>query len=163
MLFLKYVTIFKEYTDYLIMELIKAKLLNTSLLLRPLFESKVSAGFPSPADDYVERTLDLNELCIKNPPATFFVRAEGESMRDAGITAGDLLVVDRSLEAVHGDIVIAALDGEFTVKFLHTKPQLYLQPANDNYSPIFINEAQDFSIFGVVTNILKRVKRCHLP
>lgn len=129
----------------------------------PLYQSKIAAGFPSPADDYVERTLDLNELCVKNPPATFFVRAEGDSMRDAGIAVGDLLVVDRSIEATHGDMIIAAIDGEFTVKFLQTHPQLYLQPANADYSPILINEAQDFIIFGVVTNIVKQVKKCHSP
>lgn len=93
-----------------------------STLQLPLFISKVSAGFPSPAQNYVEQTLDLNELCIKRPAATFFVRVEGESMIDAGIFHNDILVVDRTMKPLHGDIVVAQVDGEFTVKELCESP-----------------------------------------
>ncbi len=127
----------------------------------PLFCTKVAAGFPSPADDYVERSLDLNELCITNPPATYFVRADGDSMIGAGIAPGDLLVVDRSLSPQSGDIIIAALDGEFTVKYLQTQPSACLVAANENYPPIVIDPAQDFVVFGVVTNVVKQVRKCH--
>lgn len=126
----------------------------------PLFSTRVAAGFPSPADDYVERTLDLNELCVSNPPATYFVRADGDSMNSAGIAPGDLLVVDRSISPEAGDIIIAALDGEFTVKYLQTEPIVCLVPANDNYSPISISPEQDLIVFGVVTNIIKQVRKC---
>ena len=88
----------------------------------PLFLERVSAGFPSPAEDYVEKSLDLNELCIQHPAATFFVRVQGESMVEAGIFPDDVLVVDRSLRAKHGDIIIASLESEMTVKQLHLKP-----------------------------------------
>ena len=87
-------------------------------LLLPLFSTRASCGFPSPADDYVEQVLDLNALCVSNPTATFFVRAEGESMTGAGIDDGDILIVDRSLEAAHGSIVIACVAGAFTIKYL---------------------------------------------
>ena len=89
---------------------------------------RVPCGFPSPAQDYVEDSLDLNKLVIKHPSATYFVRVSGDSMIGAGISHGDLLVVDRSLNAVHGDIVIAAVAGEFTVKELQTHPRLQLIP-----------------------------------
>jgi DNA polymerase V len=111
--------------------------ISTSLKL-PLFISKVSAGFPSPAQDYVEQTLDLNELCIKRPAATFFVRVEGESMIEAGIFHNDILVVDRSVKPTHGDIVVAHIDGEFTVKELCLRPTLKLIPRNSAYEPIYL-------------------------
>ena len=90
-------------------------------IIRPLFMCGVSAGFPSPADDYIERLLDLNELLIKNPPATFFVKVAGDSMTGAGINDGDILIVDRSIEATNRKIVIAAVNGELTVKRLVKK------------------------------------------
>src|SRR5215216_3346423 len=96
----------------------------------PLFSMPVSAGSPKPADGYVEETLDLSRLLIRRPDATFFVRVEGESMVDAEIHPGDLLVVDRSIEPRHKDIVIAIIDGEFTVKVLHKKPDLRLVSRN---------------------------------
>ena len=115
------------------------------------FTESVAAGFPSPATDYCESRLDLNELCVKHPAATYFVRAQGDSMIDAGIYSGDVLVVDRSLTAKHGDIVIVALNGELTVKKLETKPTLRLVPMNSEYSPIDIPEETDIEIFGVAT------------
>lgn len=125
----------------------------------PLFLDRVPAGFPSPASDYTEKTLDLNELCIKKPAATYFVRAQGESMIDAGIFHDDILVVDRSLSANHGDVVIAELNGEYTVKKLELKPQLRLVPMNKNHAPIDIPEDSDLEIFGVVTTVIHSLRK----
>ncbi len=121
----------------------------------PLFLESVSAGFPSPADDYLENKLDLNEYLIHNPTATFFVRVTGDSMLDAGIHSSDILVVDRSLPAKDGSIVIAIINGEMTVKRLQKmKNKLYLLPDNRNYEPIEITSEMDFNIWGVVTNVI---------
>ena len=125
----------------------------------PLFSEAVSAGFPSPAQDYVEKTLDLNELCIKRPAATFFVRVEGESMIQAGIYAGDILVVDRSVAAEHGDTVIVAIDGEMTVKELELRPVIRLVPRNPVYPAIEIAEGTALDIFGVVTNVIRNIRQ----
>lgn len=125
----------------------------------PLFLERISAGFPSPAQDYVERALDLNELCVKRPASTFFLRVEGDSMIEAGIFPDDVLVVDRSIHAKQGDIVIAALDGEFTVKELVLKPRPMLLPRNAHYSPIEILDGSELEIFGVVTNVVRTLKR----
>ena len=114
-----------------------------------LFGCRVSAGFPSPADDYLEAPLDLNDHLIKHPSATFFARAEGDSMRGRGIFPGDLLVVDRSVKPVHGQVVIAAIHGELTCKVLDTQRRCLLA-ANRNYAPIPITEECGFSIEGVV-------------
>jgi len=119
------------------------------ILSLPLFADQCRAGFPSPAQDYVEKTLDLNEYCIRHPSATYFVRASGESMIEAGIGDGDLLVVDRDETASHGDIVIAAVDGEFTVKRVCLKPQLALQPMNPVF-PVIYPSPDELEIFGVV-------------
>lgn len=121
----------------------------------PLFGDRVACGFPSPAQDYVEDSLDLNKLVIKHPSATYFVRVCGDSMIGAGISDGDLLVVDRSLSASHGDIVVAAVAGEFTVKELQTHPDIQLIPHNADYSPIVFQEEDELEIFGVVTFTLK--------
>lgn len=121
----------------------------------PLFSSKVSAGFPSPADDYLEGMLDLNEHLIQHPAATFFVRVTGDSMIGAGIHADDILVVDRSLEATSGRIVIVALDGELTVKRLHmAADDIRLLPENPAYQPIVIKEENELHIWGVVTSVI---------
>lgn len=125
----------------------------------PLFIDPVSAGFPSPAQDYVEQALDLNELCVKRPAATFFLRVEGDSMQEAGIHPNDVLVVDRSLSAQHGDIVIAAINGEFTVKQLSLKPQLALLPCNKHYQPIRLEEGAELEIFGVVISVVRTLKQ----
>lgn len=119
------------------------------VLSLPLFADRCRAGFPSPAQDYVEKTLDLNEYCIRHPSATYFVRASGDSMTDAGIGDGDLLVVDRAEKADHGDIVIAAVDGEFTVKRLCLRPRLALQPMNPAF-PVLFPDPETLEIFGVV-------------
>ncbi len=121
----------------------------------PLFNGKVSAGFPSPADDYIEKTLDLNELLIQKPAATFFVRAEGESMLGAGIHPNDILVVDRSLEPTVGKIVICALNGELTVKRLkNIGKEITLGAENPAYADIIVQEYIELVIWGVVTNVI---------
>ncbi len=125
----------------------------------PLFSDAVAAGFPSPATDYCERKLDLNELCIQKPAATYFVRAQGDSMIDAGIFPGDVLVIDRSIDASHGDIVIAAVNGELTVKLLETKPQTRLVPMNSQHAAIVIPEETELEIFGVATNVIHRLRK----
>jgi DNA polymerase V len=121
----------------------------------PLYASTVRAGFPSPADDYIEMHLDLNSHLIKHPAATFFVTASGDSMTGAGISSGDMLVVDRSLEATHGKIVIAAINGELTVKRLsRIAGKIQLLPENTNYKPIEITGDEDLVIWGVVTHVI---------
>lgn len=123
----------------------------------PLFLVRVAAGFPSPAEDYVEGQLDLNDLCVRRPAATFFVRATGDSMRDAGISPGDLLVVDRSVRPANGLIVIAAVDGELCVKLFSRRPDgVYLLPANDAYPPIAVGEGAALEVWGVVTWVIHK-------
>lgn len=123
----------------------------------PLFAVPVKAGFPSPAEDYLEQNLDLNEYLIQHPSATFFVRVDGESMRGAGIQKGDILIVDRSLEPSHGKIVIAVINGEFTVKRLRLhQDKVFLEPENPQFSPIEINPNWDFQIWGVVTYVIHK-------
>ncbi len=130
----------------------------TEDILLPLFIDRVSCGFPSPAQDYVEERLDLNKMVIRHPSATYFLKVSGDSMIEAGIGEGDLLIVDRSLSADHGDIVVAAVAGEFTVKELRTRPSLQLVPRNVNYSPIVFHSEEELEIFGVVTFSLKATK-----
>lgn len=125
----------------------------------PMFGNAVSAGFPSPAQDFIERTLDLNELCIEHPAATFFVRAEGESMIDAGIHPGDVLVVDRSLTARSGDTVIASWHGELTVKELSLGGVPQLIPRNATMLPITITDEADCEVVGVVTYVLHGLRK----
>lgn len=121
----------------------------------PLYSHKVVAGFPSPADDYIEARLDLNEKLVRNKEATFLLVVEGDSMKDIGIKEGDTLIVDRSIEPRDGKIVIAALDGELTVKRLSMKSTgTWLVPENDNYPPILVREESDIVIWGVVTSTI---------
>ena len=125
----------------------------------PYFIEKVAAGFPSPAAGYVDSSIDLNDLCIEHPNATFLVRVSGLSMIDAGIHPEDLLVVDRSLEAQHCDIIVCSLDGEFTVKELCLKPSAKLVAYNPDFADIIIHDDTDFIVFGVVTSIIRKVRR----
>jgi len=119
---------------------------------RALLRSAVPAGFPSPADDYVEQRISLDEHLIQHRESTFFMRVAGESMRGLGIFDGDLLVVDRALPAAHGCVVIAVLDGEFTVKqLLHTPDGQVLRAAHPDYPDTLIKPEQDFSVWGVVS------------
>ncbi|MEI7595824.1 MAG: translesion error-prone DNA polymerase V autoproteolytic subunit [Bacteroidota bacterium] len=123
----------------------------------PFFASKISAGFPSPADDYVELKLDLNQHLIKHPAATFYVRVKGNSMIDANIHEGDILIVDRALEAKNNDIIIGVLNGEFTVKRLKkTKSGIVLNPENTEFKPIKISSDADFQIWGVISYIIHK-------
>ncbi|MBI5559428.1 MAG: translesion error-prone DNA polymerase V autoproteolytic subunit [Deltaproteobacteria bacterium] len=125
---------------------------------RPLFLSGVSAGFPSPADDYIDRELDLNEYLIANPAATFFVRVDGDSMIGAGIHHDDILIVDRSLEPVSGKIVIAILDGELTVKrLMKTGDSCCLESENPLYPATEIKKEMELEIWGVVTSAIHRL------
>ena len=122
------------------------------------FDTGISAGFPSPADDFKEQRLSLDKELIQNKEATFFARVSGQSMIDAGLDDNDLLVIDRSLEPKNGKIAICFLDGEFTVKRLRVENNtVWLQPENKNYRPIKITEENDFVIWGIVTNVIKKV------
>lgn len=121
----------------------------------PVALCRVEAGFPSPADDYMEGSLDLNEHVIKHPSATYFVRASGDSMNGAGIFNGDLLVVDRSLEPVHGKVVIAEVNGQLAVKrLLKSQDRFSLQSENASYPPIELQEGNEVVVWGVVTHVL---------
>ena len=124
----------------------------------PLFSCAVAAGFPSPADDHLEGSLDLNDHLIKHPSATFFVRVSGDSMIKAGIHHDDILVVDRSLEARNGKVIIAAVEGQLTVKRLQRgNGKTMLMPENDAYAPITVHDDNDMVIWGVVTNVIHPV------
>ncbi len=122
---------------------------------RPLFSVSVPAGFPSPAESYIEEELDLNEYFIKNPAATFFVRVTGDSMVDSGIFSDDLLIVDRSVEPTDKKVVIAAIDGELTVKRIRLKDdKIVLVPENNDFEPIVIEKGMELDIWGVVTHVV---------
>lgn len=137
-------------------------------LLRGNFESTlplalapvIKAGFPSPADDYLRDSLDFNRDLIKNPESTFYGRVSGDSMIDAGIADGDIAVIDRSLQAVNGDIVVAFIDSEFTIKYLDlthlSEGYIELRPANGKYSPIRIDTTDNFRVWGVVVWTIKK-------
>lgn len=128
---------------------------NNAPLSRPLFSVKVAAGMPLPADNHTDQWLDLNHYLIHNPTQTFFVRVQGESMVDAGIFDGDLLIIDRAIQPRDGSVVLAKLNGEFTVKRLRKNgKQLILMPENQAYPPIEITDAIDFEIWGVATNAI---------
>jgi len=132
----------------------------TSSGAKPLkvYAHKIPAGFPSPAEDYLEKNLDLNDYLIGNKAATFLIRVEGSSMKDAGIFHDDLLVVDRSVEPENRKIVLGVLNGEFTIKRLMKKgQQLFLQAENENFKSIEITEEMDFQVFGVVTFAIHKV------
>ncbi len=125
----------------------------------PFYSSLISAGFPSPADDHLQNKLDLNAHLVKHPAATFFVRVQGESMRDANVHDGDILVVDKAEPATHNKIVIAVLNGEYVCKRLYKRGGvLRLLPENPAFKPIEITEDMDFEIWGVVTHILHQAR-----
>jgi len=120
-----------------------------------LFLNPVTAGFPSPASDYIDKSIDLNEVLIKNKASTFLVKALGDSMIKAGIFSGDILIVDKSITPASKNIVVAILNGEFTVKrFIKDKNKVILYPENSKYNPIEINPEDDFKIWGVVTFVI---------
>ena len=124
----------------------------------PLYLTPVQAGFPSPADDFIDTHLDLNEHLIRHPAATFFVRAEGSSMIYAGIQSGDILVVDRALRVDNNAVVVAAVNGELTVKRVRRENErVWLMPENPLFQPIEITEEMEVSVWGVVTHVVHRV------
>lgn len=134
------------------------KFTRTKSLERPLLGTNVPAGFPSPAQDYIEATLDLNEFLITHPNSTFFIKVEGYSMVNAGILPDDLLIVDRAVEASNNKIIIAIVDGELTVKRLNIVDDVYwLLPENDSFSPICIDDSIDFAIWGIVTYVIHKL------
>lgn len=129
----------------------------TTKLAIPLASEKVSAGFPSPAQDYVEKTLDLNEFLINNEVATFMAQVASESMKNAGIDIGDTIIVDRSIEPKHENIVVALVDNEFTVKrLIIDKHESWLKAENPAFPDIHFNDGQELIIWGVVTFIIKK-------
>ena len=123
-----------------------------------LFEGSVPAGFPSPADDAMDLDLNLHDHLVRNPNDTFCVKAIGESMKDAGIQSGDVMLVDRAIEPENRSIVLAVIDSEFTVKRVNVSDKkLYLMPENENFTPIEITEEMDFKVWGVVTYVIHKV------
>lgn len=123
----------------------------------PFFGSLVRAGFPSPAENYVERVCDLNDLCVTNAEATYFVRVTGDSMTGDRIEPGDVLIVDSSREAVDGKIAVVWINGEHTVKRVHyAGDMIVLMPSNPKYAPLYVHEGDDFRVFGVVTFVIQK-------
>lgn len=133
---------------------------NQTKLEVPFADMGIRAGFPSPAQDYLEIAIDLNKELIKHPASTFFGRVNGDSMKDAGINDGDILVIDKSLEPKDGDMVVCFVDGEFTAKYIKVKKDIiWLVPANEAYPPIKITKENDFLIWGIVTYSIKKHQR----
>jgi len=154
---------------FILIEIMKFKFLNTNNKLNfysiegsnlvdiPLYSDSVPAGFPSPADDYLDMDLNLHDYLVKHPSATFCVKAIGDSMIDAGIKSSDVMVVDRALTPKNNDIILAIINGEFTVKRIKKNDnELYLMPANENYHPMKITKDMDFQVWGVVTFIIHK-------
>jgi DNA polymerase V len=130
--------------------------LSESVLELPFMEAGISAGFPSPALDFIDLKIDLNKHVVKHPSSTFYGRVKGVSMIDAGIHDGDLLVIDKSLEPKNGKIAVCYIDGEFTVKRITIKAgQCWLMPANKDYQPIQITTDNELLIWGIVTHVIK--------
>lgn len=130
----------------------------TLKLSRPVVGIRIPAGFPSPATDYIEGNLDLNEHLVRHPAATFFVKVDGDSMTGAGMFSGDTVIVDRSLEAVNNSVVVAIYDGELTIKRLKIdNDQYFLCAENPDYKMITINKELDFYIWGVITCVIHKV------
>ncbi len=129
--------------------------LDTELTL-PYVDDGISAGFPSPALDFVDVSIDLNKHLIKHPSATFYGRVKGVSLKDAGIDDGDLMIIDRSLEPVNGKIAVCFIDGEFTAKRLRIKnKEVWLMPENEAYQPIKVTQDNELIIWGIVTHVIK--------
>lgn len=126
-------------------------------LVLPLAGDRIQAGFPSPAEDFAVKRIDLTEILVTHPQATFLLRVSGESMKDAGIFDGDMLVVDKAIKPRHGHIVVAVVDGEFTVKYLYQRAgRVKLKPANATFPEISPKEGQTLEVWGVVTSSIKR-------
>lgn len=126
----------------------------------PFAEGGIRAGFPSPAQDYISESIDLNTELIAHPAATFYGRVIGDSMSGEGIEEGDILVIDKSLEPTNGDLAVCQVDGEFTLKRLNIqKDRILLMPSSPNYQPIVVTEENQFMIWGIVTYTIKRNRR----
>ncbi|NMA75410.1 MAG: translesion error-prone DNA polymerase V autoproteolytic subunit [Bacteroidales bacterium] len=128
-------------------------------LALPVADEGIKAGFPSPAQDFMDLAIDLNEELVKHPSSTFYGRVKGDSMMDAGISDGDLLVIDKSLEPHDGDMAVCFVDGEFTLKYIKLEEKvIWLIPANKHYKPIKVTEDNDFLIWGIVTYSIKKLR-----
>jgi DNA polymerase V len=139
-----------------VLEILKVD--TTTALSLPVVDNGISAGFPSPADDFLDRSIDLNKEFIKNPSTTFFGRVKGDSMINAGLSHGDLLIIDRSLEPVDNKIAVCFIDGEFTVKRIKIEKDIvWLIAENDKYKPIKTTKDNDLLIWGIVTAVIKSV------
>lgn len=134
---------------------------NTTSLSLPYADGGIMAGFPSPAQDYLSESIDLNKALIEHPASTFYARVVGDSMSGEGITEGDLLVIDKSIEPEHGDLAVCCVDGEFTLKRLRLAgtDRVYLMPSNRKYRPIEITPDTDFIVWGVVMYTIKANRR----
>lgn len=132
----------------------------SSELPLPYADAGIQAGFPSPAQDYITETIDLNRELIHHPAATFYGRVAGNSMIDEGIEPGDILVIDRSLEPADGDLAVCCLDGEFTLKRIHLTPgAVWLIPSNEEFDPVLVTPDNSFEVWGVVTFTIKNNRR----
>lgn len=141
-----------EYPDFMVRAVVGRR------LRIPFFESLIRAGFPSPAESFVEAICDINDLCIHNRDATYFVRVVGDSMIDACINEGDILVVDCSKEALHGKVCVVWFNGEHTVKRIkYHFPLTILEPENAAYEPMYVQPGDEFKIFGVVTFVIHKM------
>lgn len=148
----------KKLADSSVLEFYSANT-NSSMEL-PLVDGGIAAGFPSPAQDYIDLRIDLNKELIDNPSSTFYARVKGTSMIDAGISDGDILVIDKSLEPHDGDTAVCFIDGEFTLKFIKIEPDaVFLVPANPKFSPMKVTEDNNFCIWGIVTYSIKKHKK----
>lgn len=133
--------------------------LSTHIAL-PYADGGIQAGFPSPAQDYISESIDLNREIVRHPSATFYGRVSGESMIDEGICEGDILVIDRSLEPTDGDLAVCCLDGEFTLKRIRLESgRIWLVPSNEMYDPILVTPERQFEVWGVVTHTIKNNRR----
>lgn len=126
--------------------------------LPKMAQEGIHAGFPSPAQDYMNQCIDLNKELVRHPAATFYGRVVGDSMQDAGVNEGDILVIDKSLEPKDGSMAVCFIDGEFALKFISIKEDaIYLLPANDKYPPIKVTDSNDFIVWGLVTYVIKKI------
>ena len=134
---------------------------DTSLDL-PFADVGIQAGFPSPAQDYIDKSLDFNKELIQHPSSTFYAKVVGDSMKDAGISEGDIMVIDRSITPEQDDIVVALLNGEYTVKYLdlseRKNKRIWLKPANPEFKPIKVGPCDNFTVWGVVTKVIKNLR-----
>lgn len=123
----------------------------------PIADDGIKAGFPSPAQDFMDLAIDLNKELVRHPASTFYGRVRGDSMQGAGVYDGDILIIDKSLEPQNGDMAVCFVDGEFTIKHIRIeKDVVWLIPANDHYKPIKVTEENDFLIWGIVTYSIKK-------